>query len=850
MAELVIVGGKDVQSSFQDIFKFARTSPVPRQKRSIVVSPILIPENQRQPFPRDVGKVVDSDRPEGSRFRLTGKGVDQEPKGIFRINENTGSVSVTRTLDREVMATYQLFVETTDVNGKTLEGPVPLEIIVIDQNDNRPTFREGPYVGHVMEGSPTGTTVMRMTAFDADDPATDNALLRYNIRQQTPDKPSPNMFYIDPEKGDIVTVVSPALLDRETLENPKYELIIEAQDMAGLDVGLTGTATATIVIDDKNDHSPKFTKKEFQATVEEGAVGVIVNLTVEDKDDPTTGAWRAAYTIINGNPGQSFEIHTNPQTNEGMLSVVKALDYEISAFHTLLIKVENEDPLVPDVSYGPSSTATVHITVRDVNEGPVFSPDPMMVTKRENISVGSVLLTANATDPDAASRFCFVFFRYSVYKDPAGWLNINPINGTVDTTAVLDRESPFVHNSVYTALFLAIDSGNPPATGTGTLLITLEDVNDNAPFIHPTVAEVCDDAKNLSVVILEASDKDLHPNTDPFKFEIHKPTVPDRVWKISKINNTHALVSLLQNLNKANYNLPIMVTDSGKPPMTNITDLRVQVCSCKNSKVDCNAAGALHVGLASVLLLSLLGLASWVMVETLFRGVCTIANAIVEVRHTYQEANSDARHTQLCTVSAPRRLPGAYRPLRSQEGSRAALAVGPTQVPGALTTRGGRSHLVEAQDESPGRRGSPARRAQPPPGLPFEEASCTGGLASYSPGTGTVLLVLRWQILRALPSSLRHPSKQSWSDTFSETRPIFTRPSQEGTPEQLRPLFCPENSLSQDEAFGSPGNQPGPLAQYWLGNWLMANLRSSPPTETSPTHHQLWLPGSGLAPGA
>ncbi|KAM5208739.1 cadherin-13 isoform 3-T3 [Hipposideros larvatus] len=58
MAELVIVGGKDIQGSLQDIFKFARTSPVPRQKRSIVVSPILIPENQRQPFPRDVGKAL------------------------------------------------------------------------------------------------------------------------------------------------------------------------------------------------------------------------------------------------------------------------------------------------------------------------------------------------------------------------------------------------------------------------------------------------------------------------------------------------------------------------------------------------------------------------------------------------------------------------------------------------------------------------------------------------------------------------------------------------------------------------------------------------------------------------
>lgn len=86
---------------------------------------------------------------------------------------------------------------------------------------------------------------------------------------------------------------------------------------------------------------------------------------------------------------------------DALLSAPQPLDYEISAFHTLLIKVENEDPLVPDVSYGPSSTATVHITVLDVNEGPVFYPDPMMVTKKENISVGSVLLTVNATDPDS-----------------------------------------------------------------------------------------------------------------------------------------------------------------------------------------------------------------------------------------------------------------------------------------------------------------------------------------------------------------------------------------------------------------------------------------------------------------
>jgi len=53
----------------------------------------------------------------------------------------------------------------------------------------------------------------------------------------------------------------------------------------------------------------------------------------------------------------------------------------------------------------------------------------------------------------------FFLLRYSVYKDPASWLEINPTNGTVATTAVLDRESPHVQDNKYTALFLAIDSG-------------------------------------------------------------------------------------------------------------------------------------------------------------------------------------------------------------------------------------------------------------------------------------------------------------------------------------------------------------------------------------------------------
>lgn len=66
-----------------------------------------------------------------------------------------------------------------------------------------------------------------------------------------------------------------------------------------------------------------FLSFQFEAYVKEGSTSVVVNLSVDDRDDPATGAGRALYSIINGDPTQSFEIHTNPDNNEGMLAVVK-----------------------------------------------------------------------------------------------------------------------------------------------------------------------------------------------------------------------------------------------------------------------------------------------------------------------------------------------------------------------------------------------------------------------------------------------------------------------------------------------------------------------------------------------
>lgn len=47
-----------------------------------------------------------------------------------------------------------------------------------------------------------------------------------------------------------------------------------------------------------------------------------LRLHVTDKDSPGSRAWRARYTI-HGDEGEHFKIETDPDTNDGILTVVK-----------------------------------------------------------------------------------------------------------------------------------------------------------------------------------------------------------------------------------------------------------------------------------------------------------------------------------------------------------------------------------------------------------------------------------------------------------------------------------------------------------------------------------------------
>ncbi|KAJ8267897.1 hypothetical protein COCON_G00130690 [Conger conger] len=595
------------QQEIQEIL-FPRQQPgdgsgLKRMKRDWVIPPINVPENSRGPFPQELVRIrSDHDKSRSLRYSVTGPGADQPPTGIFIINPISGEVSVRNPLDREQISNFHLRAHAVDLNGNQVENPIDIVINVIDMNDNRPEFIHQIWNGTVPEGSKPGTFVMTVTSMDKDDPKTSNGMLRYKILSQNPESPTSNMFTINNQTGGIITVA--AGLDREKV--PQYTLIIQATDMEGNPMyGLSNTATAVIKVTDINDNPPEFTADTFYGEVPENKIGVTVaNLAVTDKDQPNTQAWNAVYKITGGDPTGRFTIPTDPTTNEGLVTVVKPIDYETSRTFVLTVVAENQASLARGIHLPRQSTATVSIKVIDVNESPYFEPNPKLLKLEEGLPAESVLSTFTAQDPD---RFMQQNIRYSKLSDPANWLRIDPANGQISTIAMLDRESPYVKNNYYIATFLATDTGVPPASGTGTLQIILLDINDNAPHIFPSLVEVCEKPEP-NAINLTAIDHDLNPNAGPFAFELaFYPSDIRKNWTVTRLSGDYAQLSLkVAFLESGIYDVPIIITDSGSLPMSNTSYLRVKVCQCDHNGECADVQRIIAAGLGTGAIIAIL----------------------------------------------------------------------------------------------------------------------------------------------------------------------------------------------------------------------------------------------------
>nr|XP_043898454.1 cadherin-10-like [Solea senegalensis] len=455
--------------------------PLRRSKRGWMWNQFFMLEEYTGTDMQYVGKLhSDSDKGDGSvRYVLTGEGAGT----LFKIDEKSGDIHATKRLDREEKAYYILHAKAVNrLTNIALEGESEFIIKIHDINDNEPKFTKEVYMAQVPEMSEIGTSVIQVTAIDADDATYGNsARVVYSIVEGQP------YFSVDPETGLIKTALYG--MDREVKEN--YQVVIQAKDMAGQMGGLTGTTTVSITLSDVNDNPPRFTKTLYEFRVPETVeLGSAVGLIRAMDGDIGENAEMDYRIIWSDGPGM-FDIATNRSTQEGMILLRKPLDFEKKRQYSLRVQVENVHINPRFFSSGPfRDEATIKIVVEDVDEPPEFVRGSYVMEVKEDAAKNTIIDSVSANDPDDKHSL----IRYSIDRrtDMDRVFNIHAGNGSLFILRELDREENAWHN----ISVIATEFNNPQQISRVPVYIRVLDINDNAPtFATNYETFVCENSK-------------------------------------------------------------------------------------------------------------------------------------------------------------------------------------------------------------------------------------------------------------------------------------------------------------------------------------------------------------------
>lgn len=465
------------------------------------------------------------------------------------------SLVVSGPLDREVMPVYNLTVWAYDGGQPPRAGAMTVSVLVLDVNDNAPTFTKAVYSVNVSESAPEGTAILTVSATDLDDG--DNAALQYTISMQQPASERQKLRV--GAKDGVVTLA-------KALNVGVHRVLVEVQDGGSPPMAAQAVVQVTVLDTDNNppalnvdllsvlDMKPGFVPERAKVST------AVAYMAVSDPDTNANGI------VTCSCHSDRFDLQPL-DLNEYKVIINMPLDREEEDHYTVLITcADGGSPRL-------SASATFDIWVVDANDNaPAFLQKDHFVSVAENNSPSDGLIQVAATDADSGDN---ANVTYSLLG-AEGNFQIGAQNGLVKVIHKFNYEQ----RSRYVFYVLATDHGDPPLTSTATVTVNVLDVNDEVPtFSAQEYVMSVDESVKPGTYIGNVSAFD--PDTGPggqVVLSIVQSLGSDFPIPFA-IRNTGVIVTTgpLDREQRGSYVLYVMAKDQGSQPLSSTALVRIDI---------------------------------------------------------------------------------------------------------------------------------------------------------------------------------------------------------------------------------------------------------------------------------
>ncbi|XP_051487075.1 protocadherin gamma-A10-like [Apus apus] len=378
-----------------------------------------------------------------------GPGGDQRPELVLA-----------KALDREEAAFHELVLRASDGGEPARTGTARIRVAVLDANDNAPVFSAAEYTVRVAEDVSVGSTLLTLTATDADDGT--NGHVTYSFHKIS-DRAS-EIFYLNSDTGDISLK---DYLDFEEISS--HELEVQARDGGEL----FDTAKVSITVSDVNDNAPELTVSSALSEISEDAPSgtVVALLHVQDRDSGANGEVRCSLAA-----GVPFRLRSSRGSYYSVETTRELDREEVPQYNVTVRAADGGSPSL-------RSSAVLALRVLDVNDNaPVFAEARYSARLAENNAAGALVLRVRAADADWGQN---ARVRYRLRE---GRVRGSPLSSYVSVqaeTGALYALRSFDYEEVReVGLWVVAEDGGAPALSSNvSVRLEIVDENDNAPQV-------------------------------------------------------------------------------------------------------------------------------------------------------------------------------------------------------------------------------------------------------------------------------------------------------------------------------------------------------------------------------